>query len=51
MDIAALIIRAKTKTSHMLFNRKIVKQTEVHLQNKILPSIHNVNESCCHYTE
>ena len=44
MIIAALIIMAKTWNSHVFFNRRMDKQIEVHLYDKILLSIRNMGE-------
>lgn len=51
MIIAALIIITQTRNSHMFFNRRMAKQIEVHIYNKILLSIHNMDESYRHYAE
>lgn len=51
MIIAALIIITQTRNSHMFFNRRMDKQIEVHIYNKILLSIHNMDESYRNYAE
>ena len=51
MIIAALIIITQTRNSRMFFSWRMDKQIEVHIYNKILLSIHNMDESYRHYAE